>query len=202
MQALQSGQSDSFLTRHAVMSHESHRRPARQRPAMQPSTHVCCSLSATVSSDSALMHAAWVLQAKQAAEEQAASARAEAEAARAEAAQLQSSAQGAQGAETAVHRVVELMYFASVSPNATICASELKGMLPSIIVALCPEHHDTHGQIYPSMQLMDTLCLQQIDCVRACTTTGGCSAPSGALVCSAGLHGKPIAPADSCAVSV
>lgn len=60
---------------------------------------------------------ACALQAKEAAEEQAASARAEAEAARSEAAELQSAAQGAQGPEAAVHRLVELMYFAAVSPR-------------------------------------------------------------------------------------
>jgi hypothetical protein len=52
-----------------------------------------------------------VPQARQAAEEQAASARAEAEAARSKAAHLQSSAQGI---EAAVHRLIELMYFAAV----------------------------------------------------------------------------------------
>jgi hypothetical protein len=55
-----------------------------------------------------------VPQAKQAAEEQAASARADAEAARSEAAHLQSSAQSTQGVEAAVHRLIELMYFATV----------------------------------------------------------------------------------------
>ena len=99
---------------------------------MQPSTRVCCSLSAIVSS--ALMQAAWLLQAKQAAEEQAASARAEAEAARSEAAQLQSSFQGSQGAEASVHRLVELMYFASVRSNVTAGASELMQILH-------PSHH-------------------------------------------------------------
>ena len=64
-------------------------------------------------------------QAKQAAEEQAASARAEAEAARSEAAHLQSSAQSAQGVEAAVHRLVELMYFATVGrPHDAIEVSQ------------------------------------------------------------------------------
>ena len=56
-----------------------------------------------------------VLQSKQEAEQQAASARAEAEAARSEVAQLQGVSQSAQGAEAAVHRLVELIYFATVS---------------------------------------------------------------------------------------
>ena len=63
-----------------------------------------------------------MLQSKETAEQQAASARAEAEAARSEVAdlrsevaELQRSARGAQGAEAAIHRLVELMYFATVS---------------------------------------------------------------------------------------
>lgn len=66
-----------------------------------------------------LTHDVCVLQAKQEAEQQAASARAEAEAARSETAQLQTLSQTAQGAEAAVHRLVELIYFATVSLQHT-----------------------------------------------------------------------------------
>ncbi len=74
-------------------------------------------------------HVAYVLQSKEAAEQQAASARAEAEAAQSEVAELQSSAQSAQGAEAAVHRLVELMYFATVSPRHKLQLRALMGLM-------------------------------------------------------------------------
>ena len=73
-----------------------------------------------------------MLQSKEEAEQQAASARAEAEAAQSEVAELQSSAQNAQsaqGAEAAVHPLVELMYFATVSLRPILQLRTLMGVV-------------------------------------------------------------------------
>ena len=56
-----------------------------------------------------------MLQAKLEAEQRAEGARAEAEAARSEVAELQSSLHSAQSTDAAVHRLVELLYFSTVS---------------------------------------------------------------------------------------
>ena len=88
-----------------------------------------------------------VLQSKEAVEQQAASARAEAEAAQSEVTELQSAAQGAQsaqGAEAAVHRLVELMYFATVSLRPTLQLRAPVG-LTSIVNPLRPLHIALNG---------------------------------------------------------